>query len=71
MKKPQLAPDAQHWYRFWSFRLAIVAAVLSAGEVVIPLFSHWLPEGILGAASGTVALLAAVARVVRQQFPPS
>lgn len=68
-KKPELAPDAKHWYRFWSIRLAVIAAVLSTVEIVMPLSAHWIPDHLFSVLSATVAMSAAVARVVRQQLP--
>lgn len=50
----------------WSFWLAILSAVLSALEVWLPMANILFPPKSFAIASGVVAVLAAVARVVYQ-----
>lgn len=74
--RDRLADDARHLHRMWSFRLAILAAILSGLEVAWPLLHNLflvgaVPNGVFGAVSAGLAVLAAIARVIRQQFPPS
>lgn len=52
--------------RAWSFRLALVAAALGGVEIALPLFSDTMPRGWFLAASVTVTVLAAAARIVAQ-----
>lgn len=50
----------------WSLRLVALAAVLSAAEVVLPLFMDTMPRGIFAGLSLLAATGGAVARVVAQ-----
>ena len=52
--------------RAWSFRLAIIAALLSGAEVVLPLFIDVLPRNLFASLSFVAVVGAAVARVVAQ-----
>ena len=52
--------------RAWSFRLAIIAALLSGAEVVLPLFIDVLPRNLFASLSFAAVVGAAVARVVAQ-----
>lgn len=52
--------------RAWSFRLAIIAALLSGAEVVLPLFIDVLPRNLFASLSFVSVVGAALARVVSQ-----
>ena len=52
--------------RAWSFRLTIIAALLSGAEVVLPLFIDVLPRNLFASLSFVAVVGAAVARVVAQ-----
>jgi len=61
----------QDWDRavkkFWSFRLSILAALLSGLEVVVQLWQPFsIHPGVLAAIAGVVSLAAAIARIVAQ-----
>lgn len=51
----------------WSIRLMVLAGVLSAVEVVLPLFADSIPRGTFAALSGITVAAAFVARLVAQQ----
>lgn len=51
----------------WSIRLMVLAGVLSAVEVVLPLFADSIPRGIFAALSGVTVAGAFVARLIAQQ----
>jgi hypothetical protein len=53
--------------RAWSIRLMVVAGILSAVEVVLPLFADDIPRGLFAALSGVTVAAAFVARLVAQQ----
>lgn len=55
--------------RAWSVRLIIIAALLSGGEVALPMLEGIidLPSGVFAATSGLVAAAALLARVVAQE----
>lgn len=61
---------AHDWRRIikkaWSFRLVALAAVLSGGEVVLPLAESAIPHGVFAAASFVVTAAALVARITAQ-----
>lgn len=63
----ELLPD---WKRIarraWSFRLSIIAALLSGAEVVLPLFIDMLPRNLFASLSFVAVVGAALARVVSQ-----
>lgn len=50
----------------WSVRLALVAGLFSALEVVIPLFESSMPRGLFAMASGVSTMGAIIARFVIQ-----
>lgn len=52
--------------KLWSVRLSLLAAVLGAAEVVLPLFQTFIPRGTFAVVSAVVAIGAAVARVIAQ-----
>ena len=52
--------------RAWSFRLTIIAAILSGAEVVLPLFIDVLPRNLFASLSFVAVVGAALARVVSQ-----
>lgn len=64
----KLTKDSQHWHKLWSVRLSVIAAVLAALEASLPLWQGSIPAGAFAAASTSVAMLAAGARVVRQHI---
>ena len=51
----------------WSIRFMLVAGILSAGEVVIPLFADELPRGLFALLSGLFVSAAFVARLIAQK----
>lgn len=52
--------------RAWSFRLTIIAALLSGAEVVLPLFIDVLPRNLFASLSFVAVVGAALARVISQ-----
>lgn len=52
--------------RAWSVRLAIIAALFSGAEVVLPLFMDALPRDLFAILSFVTVVGAAFARVVAQ-----
>jgi hypothetical protein len=63
----ELLPDWKNIARrAWSFRLAIIAALLSGAEVVLPLFIDVLPRNLFASLSFVAVVGAALARVVAQ-----
>lgn len=53
--------------RFWSFRLALASAVLSACEITVLLWQPlWIPQGLFALLACLVSLAAGVARIVAQ-----
>lgn len=51
----------------WSIRLMILAGILSAVEVILPLFADVIARGTFAALSGITVAAAFVARLVAQQ----
>jgi len=51
----------------WSFRLMAIAGLLSAAEVVLPLFAHDIPRGTFALISAVVIPLSMIARLVVQR----
>lgn len=51
----------------WSIRLMVLAGVLSAVEVILPLFADSIPRGTFAALSGVTVAGAFVARLIAQQ----
>lgn len=54
----------------WSFRLLVLAGVLSAAEMLLPLYVDDLPRGTFAALALVVITAAGVARVVAQLHRP-
>lgn len=52
--------------RAWSIRLAIIAALFSGAEVVLPMFAAELPRNLFAALSFAAIVGAAVTRLVAQ-----
>ena len=52
--------------RTWSFRLAILSAILSGVEVILPLFVDAMPRNVFAVLSMIAAVSAGVARVTAQ-----
>ena len=52
--------------RAWNIRLSIVAAIFTAAEVVVPLFSDVLPRGVFVLLAFSASIGAAIARLVAQ-----
>lgn len=53
--------------RAWSVRLMIAAFLLTAAEVVLPLYADDLPRGLFAALSGLAVAGAFVSRLVAQR----
>lgn len=51
----------------WSFRLMVVAALLSAVEIGLPLYQEDMPRGLFAALSGLAMVAAMVSRVIAQR----
>lgn len=54
----------------WSIRLMLLAAVLSGIEVILPVFSRSMPEGLFAGLSFITVMAAFVARLVAQKDKP-
>lgn len=56
------------WFvrKAWSIRLAVLAAVLSGCEIVLPLFVDTMPRNLFAVLSMLAAIGAGVARVIAQ-----
>lgn len=54
----------------WSVRLMVLAGLLSAAEVVVPLVAYDLPPRIFAALSGLTVCAALIARIVAQRNVP-
>ena len=52
--------------RTWSIRLAILSALLSGLEMVLPLFGDVIPRNLFAALSFITAIAAGIARVIAQ-----
>lgn len=63
----KLIDDVRNARKFWSIRLAVLSAVLSAIEVGLPLFSQVVPVGVFAGLSMLVAVASAVARTIKQE----
>ena len=50
----------------WSIRLAIIAGLFSAAEVVLPFLETSIPRGVFAGLSGVVAMGSVIARFVAQ-----
>lgn len=53
--------------RAWSIRLMLLAGVLSAAEIVLPLYADTFPRGLFAALSALATAGAFVARLVAQR----
>lgn len=53
--------------RAWSIRLMIVAGLLSAAEIVLPLYADVFPRGAFAALSAAATAGGLVARLVAQR----
>lgn len=51
----------------WSIRLLILAGLLSAAEVILPLFMHNFPHRVFSALIGLVVIAATIARLLAQK----
>ena len=51
----------------WSVKFSLLAGVLGALEVALPIFSDAIPRGVFGSASAIVALLTPLTRVLAQK----
>lgn len=63
----KLIDDVRNVPKFWSVRLAVLSAALSAAELALPMLSQSIPPGVFGALSMVLAISAAVARTVKQE----
>jgi len=63
----KLIDDVKNAPRFWSVRLAVLSAALTAVELTLPMFSQVVPNGVFASLSMLVAIGAAVARTVKQE----
>lgn len=53
--------------RFWSFRLSLLAAILSTAEIVMQVWQpKGIPSGTFAALAVMVSLAAALARIIAQ-----
>ena len=69
MKTPQLdlLPDWRHVLRqAWSIRFSILATVLTAAEVLVPVFGESLPRGAFVPLALAASIGATVARLLAQ-----
>lgn len=53
--------------RAWSIRLMILAGLLTAAEVVLPLFADAMPRGLFAGLSAVTVGAALVARLLAQK----
>lgn len=53
-------------HKTWSIRLAILSALLSGAEVVLPMFVDAMPRNVFAGLSMIAAVAAGVSRVVAQ-----
>lgn len=51
----------------WSIRLMIIAGVLTACEIVLPLYADAIPRNLFAALSAVFTMAALVARLVAQK----
>ncbi|HGL5374089.1 TPA: hypothetical protein ACKFCW_002961 [Citrobacter farmeri] len=58
--------SAKFWHRLWSVRFAIMAALVSVGGEVLPLWQPVLAPFPFATLSTVLAVLSAVSRVVHQ-----
>ena len=68
MKKIKVIPQWKKTIRYaWSIRLAILAGVFSAGEVVIAYFPDALPRGSMAGLAGICTLGSIITRFIIQR----
>jgi hypothetical protein len=68
MKKIKIIPKWKQTLRYaWSIRLAILAGLFSALEVVLAYFPDALPRGAMAGAAGVASLGAVITRFLLQQ----
>lgn len=70
MKPLTLIPHAPVWYRLWSIRLALIAALFGVAEQVLPLWTELIPANLFATLSTIAAVGSAVSRVVQQTTLP-
>lgn len=64
----QLYPNWKEIVRkAWSIKFMIIAGLLSAGEVVLPLFGDMVPRNLFAALSGFFCCAAFIARLIAQK----
>jgi len=64
---PRLLPDWKKIIRrAWSVRLAVLAAVFSGAEVVLPMFTYSMPSNLFAGLSFVAVVGATIARLVAQ-----
>jgi hypothetical protein len=62
-----LIPDwKRRWRKLWSIRLAVLAALLSGVELLVPYFDGMLPPRMFAVLAALTAIAAALARIVAQ-----
>jgi len=66
--KPRLIPEWRKVLnRAWSVKFSLLAGLLGAAEVALPIFSDSIPRGLFASASALVALLTPLTRVLAQK----
>lgn len=66
--KPRLIPEWRKVLnRAWSVKFSLLAGLLGAAEVALPIFSDAIPRGLFASASALVALLTPLTRVLAQR----
>lgn len=65
------AEKAKQWHRLWSVRLAVLSAVLSACEALVPLWQPHMPAGVFAGLATIVGIAAAIARTIKQETLPN
>lgn len=53
--------------RAWSIRFMVLAGLLTAAEVILPMFEEHFPRGVFAGLSGLAVTAAFVARLVAQK----
>ena len=68
MRKIKIIPKWKKTLRYaWSIRLAILAGLFSASEVVLAYFPDALPRGAMAGAAGVASLGAVITRFLLQR----
>lgn len=66
--KPRLIPEWRAVLnKAWSVKFSLLAGLLGAAEVALPIFSDSIPRGLFASASALVALLTPLTRVLAQK----